>query len=143
MKVFETIEVDNEAPSCDGGGGALGHPRVYLTMAGIMAGAALVSVVMLPAVNSASKPLDSDPGKELTGFVAMLAGFAGGWFAARFLMIGLGMNPDDPNKWLQLLFILTAPQPIQDRCDRGSGSLRDLHAHSLKAFTQARPLPRL
>jgi uncharacterized Zn-finger protein len=32
MKTFETIEVDTEAPSCDGGGGPLGHPRVYLTM---------------------------------------------------------------------------------------------------------------
>ena len=99
-------------------------PRVYLTMAGIMAGAALVSVVMLPAVNSASKPLDSDPGKELTGFVAMLAGFAGGWFAARFLMIGLGMNPDDPNKWLQLLFILaqlSAALPLGYWAARRSG----------------------
>lgn len=27
---FETIEVSNEQVACDGGGGALGHPRVYL-----------------------------------------------------------------------------------------------------------------
>lgn len=26
----ETIEVDDIAIACDGGGGALGHPRVYL-----------------------------------------------------------------------------------------------------------------
>lgn len=28
----ETIEVETHAVGCDGGGGALGHPLVYLTM---------------------------------------------------------------------------------------------------------------
>ncbi|MDE3115052.1 MAG: zinc-finger domain-containing protein [Pseudomonadota bacterium] len=28
----ETIEVDETRVACDGGGGALGHPRVYLEM---------------------------------------------------------------------------------------------------------------
>lgn len=28
--MFETIEVSQLEVSCDGGGGALGHPRVYL-----------------------------------------------------------------------------------------------------------------
>ncbi len=28
----ETIEVDQETVACDGNGGALGHPRVYLTL---------------------------------------------------------------------------------------------------------------
>jgi uncharacterized Zn-finger protein len=28
----EIIEVDNTRVACDGGGGALGHPRVYLEM---------------------------------------------------------------------------------------------------------------
>lgn len=27
---FETILVDSSQTSCDGGGGALGHPKVYL-----------------------------------------------------------------------------------------------------------------
>jgi uncharacterized Zn-finger protein len=27
---FEVIEVDNPVVACDGGGGALGHPRVFL-----------------------------------------------------------------------------------------------------------------
>lgn len=27
---FETIEVTSHTVACDGGGGALGHPRVYL-----------------------------------------------------------------------------------------------------------------
>lgn len=28
----ETIEVEELTVACDGGGGALGHPRVYLTL---------------------------------------------------------------------------------------------------------------
>lgn len=28
----ETLEVDETVVSCDGGGGALGHPRVFLNM---------------------------------------------------------------------------------------------------------------
>ena len=32
MKPPETIEVDRDRVGCDGGGGALGHPLVYLTM---------------------------------------------------------------------------------------------------------------
>ena len=28
----ETVEVESSRASCDGGGGALGHPRVYLEM---------------------------------------------------------------------------------------------------------------
>lgn len=30
MKPFETIKVTEEAVACEGGGGPLGHPRVYL-----------------------------------------------------------------------------------------------------------------
>jgi uncharacterized Zn-finger protein len=32
MQPVETIEVDAPAVGCDGGGGALGHPRVYLAI---------------------------------------------------------------------------------------------------------------
>ncbi len=28
----ETIEVDQTSVACDGGGGALGHPKVYLSL---------------------------------------------------------------------------------------------------------------
>lgn len=28
----ETVEVESDDVSCDGGGGALGHPKVYLTV---------------------------------------------------------------------------------------------------------------
>ncbi len=34
MNPPETIEVEQETVACDGGGGALGHPRVYLTLDG-------------------------------------------------------------------------------------------------------------
>ncbi len=32
MQPPETIEVETDRVGCDGGGGALGHPLVYLTM---------------------------------------------------------------------------------------------------------------
>lgn len=32
MQPQETIEADSRELSCDGGGGALGHPRVFLNM---------------------------------------------------------------------------------------------------------------
>ncbi len=32
MDAPETIEVCEDRVACDGGGGALGHPRVYLTL---------------------------------------------------------------------------------------------------------------
>ncbi|MEW5893464.1 MAG: MFS transporter [Pseudomonadota bacterium] len=80
--------------------------KVYLVMAGIMLAAAGVSLLTLPRVSSASKPLASNPKKELAGFGAMVAGVVAGWFLARGLLILLGLDPQDPNKWIQLLFIL-------------------------------------
>lgn len=32
MQPIETIQVETEKVGCDGGGGALGHPLVYLTL---------------------------------------------------------------------------------------------------------------
>lgn len=32
MQPIETIEVETSTVGCDGGGGALGHPLVYLTL---------------------------------------------------------------------------------------------------------------
>lgn len=34
MEVEETIIVEQSSVSCDGGGGPLGHPKVYLEIAG-------------------------------------------------------------------------------------------------------------
>ena len=33
MQPFETIPVDTTVVACNGGGGPLGHPRVYLNLA--------------------------------------------------------------------------------------------------------------
>ena len=33
MTPFETIEIDGMVAACNGGGGPLGHPRVYLNLA--------------------------------------------------------------------------------------------------------------
>ena len=33
MTPFETIEIDEMVAACNGGGGALGHPKVYLSLA--------------------------------------------------------------------------------------------------------------
>ena len=32
MTPFETIEIDEMVAACNGGGGPLGHPRVYLNL---------------------------------------------------------------------------------------------------------------
>jgi len=99
-------------------------PQVYLTMAAIMLGTAILSLFLLPSVHSTSKPLASRPRRELTGFVAMMAGFAGGWFAARWILMGVGVDPDSPSKWGQLLFILaqlSAALPLGYWAARRSG----------------------
>ncbi|MDD5390083.1 MAG: MFS transporter [Gallionellaceae bacterium] len=80
--------------------------QVYRVMAGIMVAAAGVSLLTLPRVNSASKPLASDAGREVLGFLAMLAGVLVGAFASHWVLIGLGLDPNDANKWIQLLFVL-------------------------------------
>ena len=84
-----------------------GWGQVYQVMAGIMVVAAGLSLVLLPKVSSELKPLASEPKQELLGFAAMLLGFAGGWFAAQFVLIGLGFDPATPNKWWKLVFLLT------------------------------------
>ncbi len=33
MTPFETIEIDQMVAACNGGGGPMGHPRVYLNLA--------------------------------------------------------------------------------------------------------------
>ncbi|MEW5771568.1 MAG: MFS transporter [Pseudomonadota bacterium] len=79
---------------------------VYRTMAGIFVAAAAVSLLTLPRAAGAARPLDSDPLRELLGFLAMLGGVLAGAFAARWGLMALGLSPDDPNKWVQLLFVL-------------------------------------
>jgi PAT family beta-lactamase induction signal transducer AmpG len=80
--------------------------RVYQVMAWIMVAAAGFSLLAIPKVGGASKPLQSDPLRELLGFLALLAGVLAGAFLSRWLLMGLGLHPDDPNKWVRLLFVM-------------------------------------
>lgn len=81
-------------------------PRVYVVMAGVMAACAALSL-LLPSVRHASKPLDSDPKRELLGFCAMLLGIGIGYWLGRGLLMAGGLDPNAANKWIQLLFVLT------------------------------------
>jgi MFS transporter, PAT family, beta-lactamase induction signal transducer AmpG len=80
--------------------------RVYQVMAWIMVAAAAFSLLATPRVGGASQPLKSDPLRELLGFLALLAGVLAGAFLSRWVLMGFGLHPDDPNKWIRLLFIM-------------------------------------
>ncbi len=80
--------------------------QVYRVMAGIFVVAAVLSLLTLPGVSSASKPMHSNASRELMGFLALLAGVAIGALASRWVLIEMGLSPDDPNKWIRLLFVL-------------------------------------
>lgn len=99
-------------------------PRVYAVMAAIMVGCAAFSLLVVPRVSSTNKPLASDPKKELLGFAAMLAGVVAGYVVARQALVMVGLNPDDANKWVQLLFVLAeiaAALPLAWWCARRAG----------------------
>ena len=99
-------------------------PRVSAVMAAIMVGCAAFSLLVVPRVSSANKPLASDPKKELLGFAAMLAGVVAGYVVARQALVVLGLNPGDANKWVQLLFVLAeiaAALPLAWWCARRAG----------------------
>ncbi len=81
-------------------------PRVYVVMAGLMVGAALISLTLLPKVICASRPPASNPKREIAGFLAMLAGVFAGYYLARSLLIVAGFDPDSSNQWIRLLFVL-------------------------------------
>ena len=82
-------------------------PKVYLVMAGIMAGAAVVSLLVVPGVaNSEFRAPHTNAKKDLFGFLAMLVGAGLGVYIARQALLMSGFNPDDPNKWIQLLFVM-------------------------------------
>lgn len=80
--------------------------RVYFVMAVIMLVAAFISLLFLPAVKGELKPLASKPSQEIGGFVAMLVGVLVGYMVARTVLVLFGLNPNDENKWIQLVFIL-------------------------------------
>ena len=81
-------------------------PRVYALMGTLMGATAALSLFLLPPVRGESKPLDSHPGREIAGFLAMLGGVVAGYYLARSVLILLGLDPDSGNHWIQLLFVL-------------------------------------
>ena len=81
-------------------------PRVYVVMGMVMAGCALFSLVALPSVRSEARPLASSPTRELSGFLATVAGVAAGWFLATWLVSGLGFDLDNGDPWMRLGFLL-------------------------------------
>ena len=83
-------------------------PRVYATMGALMVGAALFSLFAIPSLdrNASATPASSSARSELTGFAAMLAGVVAGYLIARQLLTFCGLDPDDHNHWIQLVFVL-------------------------------------
>lgn len=79
---------------------------VYEVMAGIMLVAAGISLLTLPKVSAELKPLASEPWGEVRGFLALLAGVVAGIFLSRWALMAVGLDPNDANKWIRLLFIL-------------------------------------
>jgi PAT family beta-lactamase induction signal transducer AmpG len=82
-------------------------PRVYGVMAAIMAACGLFSLLALPRVDRRLAALDTDPRRELRGFAALLVGVIVGFCAARAALSLAGLDPNDPNKWIQFLFVLS------------------------------------
>ncbi|HNQ04350.1 MAG TPA: MFS transporter [Thiobacillaceae bacterium] len=83
-----------------------GWSQVYRIMAWIMVAAAAFSLLATPRVAGESRPLASDPWRELLGFFALVTGVLVGAFLSRWLLTTLGLDPNDPNKWVRLLFVL-------------------------------------
>jgi PAT family beta-lactamase induction signal transducer AmpG len=80
--------------------------QVYHVMAGIFVAAAGVSLLTLPRASGALQPLDSDPWRELAGFLALLGGVLVGAYLSRMILMAAGFDPGDANKWIRLLFVL-------------------------------------
>lgn len=81
--------------------------RVYAVMGGIMAGTAVISLLFVPRISSHARPLASSARGEIAGFFAMLAGVFAGYTLARTLLVVLGFSPEDSNRWIQLLFVMS------------------------------------
>lgn len=81
-------------------------PRVYIVMASIMAAAAIFSMIALPRVRWTRPAATTGARGEVFGFIAMLGGIALGYFAARWLLIGLGLSGDSEDRWVRLAFVV-------------------------------------
>lgn len=91
-------------------------PKVYMTMAYVMAGLAVVTLILLPKIHSDFKPLASDPKRELLGFASLLLGVLVGYYASQHLLELLGLNAASNNNWERLFFVM-----VQIICALGVG----------------------
>lgn len=82
--------------------------RVYAVMAGLMLFAACFSLLFLPKVQSEAKPLNSEPKKELLGFLALVLGVSVGIYLTRLAFILAGVDLGNADKWTQLVYILAS-----------------------------------
>ena len=82
-------------------------PKVYGVMAMICFGAAVLALLLMPALPERFRGPQSRAGGELRGFLALIAGVAlGAWLAHQALVLA-GMDPDSGNRWVRLGFVLT------------------------------------
>jgi MFS transporter, PAT family, beta-lactamase induction signal transducer AmpG len=81
-------------------------PRVYEVMALLMVVAAIFSAIALPKVSSEIKPLASEAGTELMGFLSMLLGVAAGCALGHYLLVFMGLDASSEDKWVRLAFIM-------------------------------------
>ncbi len=83
-------------------------PRVYAVMAMLLLGSAVFSLLFLPAVASAVKPLDSDPKRELLGFLALIVGVSISAYCVRIMFTSAGYDLEVGDKWVQLIYLLVS-----------------------------------
>lgn len=81
-------------------------PQVYRTMSAIMVVMAASSLILAPRVSSALQAPKSPWQREIAGFLAMLAAVLVGYLLAHEILVLCGLNPNDKNKWIQLLFVV-------------------------------------
>ena len=81
-------------------------PQVYRTMSAVMVFMAATSLVLAPRVSSAPTFAASPWQREIAGFCAMVVAVVAGYFLAHEALVLAGLNPEDKNKWIQLLFVM-------------------------------------
>ena len=80
-------------------------PQVYRVMAMIMVSTAVISLFLLPRLPKVYVAPTTDARRDLFGFVGLIAGVAVGAYAARWLLVLLGMDADSDDRWIRLAFV--------------------------------------
>ncbi len=93
-------------------------PQVYRLMSLLMASTAILSMFLLPAIHADFKPLESDPKREVIGFLMLLVGVLIGYYASEITLTYLHIDSNSTNNWERLFFMLA-----QVSCALGLGLL--------------------